>query len=100
MVTGPETPGVPSRLSTILSTPVSNLPNLHARARLGTRTDALCALEISSSPSRLRMHTPGHVARLVFKVQVTMHRMPAPMAACKRQSHRGSAGTGAEVQAQ
>ena len=30
MVIGPETPGVPSKLSTILSTPDSNLPNLHA----------------------------------------------------------------------
>ena len=29
MLTGPETPGVPSRLSTILSQVGSNLPNLH-----------------------------------------------------------------------
>ncbi len=29
MLTGPETPGVPSRHSTILSQVGSNLPNLH-----------------------------------------------------------------------
>ena len=51
MVTGPDTPGVPSRLSTILSQAGSNLPNLQGKAP-STCIEAACTPFMSNQAAR------------------------------------------------